>query len=103
MVIFSSRRRHTRYIGDWSSDVCSSDLLYAEMRDKAQAIGRKIIEAERDLDQAFATGRIDAPVLRSEERRVGKECRCRWWRHHSESDREAVNCRAQLPSSASVS
>src|SRR5437879_6624025 len=23
---FSSRRRHTRYIGDWSSDVCSSDL-----------------------------------------------------------------------------
>src|SRR5437763_4845459 len=25
---FSSRRRHTRYIGDWSSDVCSSDLGY---------------------------------------------------------------------------
>src|SRR5437762_9817114 len=24
---FSSRRRHTRYIGDWSSDVCSSDLF----------------------------------------------------------------------------
>src|SRR5437762_9949440 len=26
---FSSRRRHTRYIGDWSSDVCSSDLPLA--------------------------------------------------------------------------
>src|SRR5437763_3152992 len=25
---FSSRRRHTRYIGDWSSDVCSSDLEF---------------------------------------------------------------------------
>src|SRR5437762_9536763 len=25
---FSSRRRHTRYIGDWSSDVCSSDLAW---------------------------------------------------------------------------
>src|ERR1017187_6589156 len=25
-VFFSSRRRHTRYIGDWSSDVCSPDL-----------------------------------------------------------------------------
>src|SRR5437763_16278700 len=25
--VFSSRRRHTRYIGDWSSDVCSSDLI----------------------------------------------------------------------------
>src|SRR5437763_8895403 len=26
---FSSRRRHTRYIGDWSSDVCSSDLNWS--------------------------------------------------------------------------
>src|SRR5207248_8281325 len=25
---FSSRRRHTRSYGDWSSDVCSSDLLW---------------------------------------------------------------------------
>src|SRR5690606_40931877 len=25
---FSSRRRHTRFSRDWSSDVCSSDLLY---------------------------------------------------------------------------
>src|SRR5437879_11538073 len=29
---FSSRRRHTRYIGDWSSDVCSSDLANAHRR-----------------------------------------------------------------------
>src|SRR5256885_9245695 len=27
---FSSRRRHTRLQGDWSSDVCSSDLVYGE-------------------------------------------------------------------------
>src|SRR3712207_4810822 len=27
---FSSRRRHTRYWRDWSSDVCSSDLEYVE-------------------------------------------------------------------------
>src|SRR6266581_9581038 len=26
---FSSRRRHTRWTGDWSSDVCSSDLSYS--------------------------------------------------------------------------
>src|SRR5437763_11111750 len=25
-LFYSSRRRHTSYIGDWSSDVCSSDL-----------------------------------------------------------------------------
>src|SRR5437879_10792999 len=29
IFFFSSRRRHTRYIGDWSSDVCSSDLTLA--------------------------------------------------------------------------
>src|SRR5688500_20268027 len=29
MFFFSSRRRHTRLQGDWSSDVCSSDLLLA--------------------------------------------------------------------------
>src|SRR5437764_12544010 len=28
IFFFSSRRRHTRYIGDWSSDVCSSDLVF---------------------------------------------------------------------------
>src|SRR5437879_9261921 len=35
LFFFSSRRRHTRYIGDWSSDVCSSDLVvreYLELR-----------------------------------------------------------------------
>src|SRR5256885_12382478 len=30
-VFFSSRRRHTRLQGDWSSDVCSSDLYIVEM------------------------------------------------------------------------
>src|SRR5437763_15037784 len=30
VFFFSSRRRHTRYIGDWSSDVCSSDLFLCE-------------------------------------------------------------------------
>src|SRR5437762_9295436 len=34
---FSSRRRHTRYIGDWSSDVCSSDLTMFYDRMRAQA------------------------------------------------------------------
>src|SRR5256885_10263034 len=29
LIFFSSRRRHTRLQGDWSSDVCSSDLLDA--------------------------------------------------------------------------
>src|SRR5437762_12709704 len=29
LFFFSSRRRHTRYIGDWSSDVCSTNVEYA--------------------------------------------------------------------------
>src|SRR5260370_22852836 len=31
---FSSRRRHTRFKCDWSSDVCSSDLSHMEVVDK---------------------------------------------------------------------
>src|SRR3712207_6870798 len=30
IVFFSSRRRHTRYWRDWSSDVCSSDLVMTD-------------------------------------------------------------------------
>src|SRR5437762_14227527 len=33
---FSSRRRHTRYIGDWSSDVCSSDLDTTDLNEAAR-------------------------------------------------------------------
>src|SRR5256885_6301022 len=32
VFFFSSRRRHTRLQGDWSSDVCSSDLLFVTTR-----------------------------------------------------------------------
>src|SRR3712207_156474 len=32
VFFFSSRRRHTRYWRDWSSDVCSSDLVYEELK-----------------------------------------------------------------------
>src|SRR5690348_17630722 len=36
---FSSRRRHTRWTGDWSSDVCSSDLKGAANGDVAERVG----------------------------------------------------------------
>src|SRR6478735_2069625 len=32
LFFFSSRRRHTRLQGDWSSDVCSSDLILSSAR-----------------------------------------------------------------------
>src|SRR2546430_12317456 len=36
---FSSRRRHTRFDCDWSSDVCSSDLLFLLLVDEAERKG----------------------------------------------------------------
>src|SRR5215510_2781507 len=70
---FSSRRRHTRWPRDWSSDVCSSDLYY---RPLGSADVRALIDGGF---QAFNAGRLSE---RSEERRVGKECRSRWSPYH---------------------
>src|SRR5688500_19475404 len=38
MFFFSSRRRHTRLQGDWSSDVCSSDLDELKRRSEIQSV-----------------------------------------------------------------
>src|SRR5690625_7495199 len=38
VFFFSSRRRHTRWPRDWSSDVCSSDLLYVLASGRAKAV-----------------------------------------------------------------
>src|SRR5256886_13582896 len=38
LFFFSSRRRHTRFDCDWSSDVCSSDLLEARLAEVADAV-----------------------------------------------------------------
>src|SRR5262249_58047993 len=66
---FSSRRRHTRLVSDWSSDVCSSDLrLKPYTATYVNTLG---------LAQ-YRAGRFQQAVDRSEERRVGKEWRCRW-------------------------
>src|SRR5437879_7198270 len=38
IFFFSSRRRHTIYIGDWSSDVCSSDLTAGQLTSNSQGV-----------------------------------------------------------------
>src|SRR2546427_8236252 len=92
---FSSRRRHTRFDCDWSSDVCSSDLKTTTIRmvtcftapsagtlavlglsttpanHAAIKGGLGIVQQDESLDPD-----------RSEERRVGKECRSRWSPYH---------------------
>src|SRR3712207_7088662 len=82
---FSSRRRHTRYWRDWSSDVCSSDLpgtLPAE--ELAEWLATTDSAAVLKLGRTFGSVReaFDAAGVRSEERRVGKECRSRWSPYH---------------------
>src|SRR5438132_3586616 len=80
---FSSRRRHTRSLCDWSSDVCSSDLVQTDRPCLAGgAHGRALpIRGHRaggQVRDAEGGGR----AARSEERRVGKECRSRWSADH---------------------
>src|ERR1022692_4977814 len=68
MCFFSSRRRHTRLQGDWSSDVCSSDPLGLVLYEMFTG-QRAFLTADR---------RVTPGATRSEERRVGKEGRFRW-------------------------
>src|SRR5256885_3133159 len=93
---FSSRRRHTRLQGDWSSDVCSSDLVVPvppEIKERFLGTqGSYSGNFPHDRNKVLATGpgRITGTVTsggkpvqgRSEERRVGKECRSRWSPYH---------------------
>src|SRR3712207_8865232 len=83
---FSSRRRHTRYWRDWSSDVCSSDLDRGTKAspDEILIIAASFLVArccaKRD-ERCIGAIRF-VSTSRSEERRVGKECRSRWSPYH---------------------
>src|SRR5438876_3262720 len=101
---FSSRRRHTRWTGDWSSDVCSSDLVGSflrpaalkdarakrekgaiRLRDRALfALSPRVFQRRRTQEAADMIGaeRRFGPLhgTRSEERRVGKACGVEWRR-----------------------
>src|SRR5690606_40626487 len=97
---FSSRRRHTRFSRDWSSDVCSSDLEMTKARfnmkqhkvrmkalsDQLKKIHDEYVQVKSELDQQTRLYNIEATlpayqeaIDRSEERRVGKEGSCRLW------------------------
>src|SRR5690606_40529592 len=99
---FSTRRRHTRFSRDWSSDVCSSDLADAQrgrhphraalVLDQAAhrvgghallvGVGHATVTAVGLLDQAYHAAALgaDPQFARSEERRGGEESRSVWWR-----------------------
>src|SRR5438046_10148851 len=62
---FSSRRRHTRLVSDWSSDVCSSDLQ--DQVHVTKPLEDKSVQGAPQQHEPSA-----AEMSRSEERRVGK-------------------------------
>src|SRR2546430_2841900 len=83
VFFFSSRRRHTRFDCDWSSDVCSSDL---KLREKLIGEGIETVQdlLKAPMEEILAIQGIGEKTAekRSEERRVGKECRSRWSPYH---------------------
>src|SRR5258705_3423074 len=98
VFFFSSRRRHTRCLSDWSSDVCSSDL---ESEASAGDLAKLIEQIKREGIKALFVENVTDPRMiemigketgvqlggslysdRSEERRVGEECRSRWLPYH---------------------
>src|SRR3989442_3193098 len=99
LFFFSSRRRHTSCGRDWSSDVCSSDLDTASGTQTANwsrvvtlspgSNSLTVVAEDGSRNQALRTIFLiyddplrDPPPNRSEERRVGKECRSRWSPYH---------------------
>src|SRR2546430_6372184 len=91
---FSSRRRHTRFDCDWSSDVCSSDLAPVKpgtgadgADDHPQSRGSFLWRPHHSYAgwtdcKAGRRSSVEGALERSEERRVGKECRSRWSPYH---------------------
>src|SRR5258706_9735600 len=93
---FSSRRRHTRLVSDWSSDVCSSDLqqqrvhamrgsdpLLLQHSSGTTGLQKPVLLSHSAvLDHVTQYAKFLAVSKRSEERRVGKECRSRWSPYH---------------------
>src|SRR3712207_7521551 len=87
---FSSRRRHTRYWRDWSSDVCSSDLDPVPGSSFIDIIAK--FEADPETELIVMSGEIGGSAEeeaaeyigenRPEERRGGEECRSRWLPYH---------------------
>src|SRR5690349_24563559 len=92
VFFFSSRRRHTRSLRDWSSDVCSSDLgspmcqaqttdFERELQAGKTASGQSnYADAVKHFNKAneLKQEKCSECYVRSEERRVGKEWRCGW-------------------------
>src|SRR3546814_7162213 len=90
VFFFKQKTAYEMRISDWSSDVCSSDLPdkgVGRVRiggDECRVLGRENLGGIADFIERRLE--VDAALVRSEERRVGKECvstcRSRWSPYH---------------------
>src|SRR5688572_33477343 len=108
LSFFSSRRRHTRFDCDWSSDVCSSDLVhfrvqaleFGMMGDMQYVFSRRQIKKLKQpfcVCLRFKRSERSGCNDRSEERRVGKECRSRWSPYQYEKNDSMTAMVSTLP------
>src|SRR2546430_2960943 len=71
MFFFSSRRRHTRFDCDWSSDVCSSDLIAERVTAADGSIGKLLAAQEGAAGTGQAAAAFQAAVAHGAVQRYG--------------------------------
>src|SRR2546426_12760342 len=64
VFFFSSRRRHTRLQGDWSSDVCSSDLSVPPMKVGGETDVVQVLALVEGVDTRVAPHQLLQLVLK---------------------------------------
>ena len=78
IFFFKQKTAYEIGTGDWNSDVCSSDLMYKAF--SVEPIVQISIDSGRNV--LYTRSEQGSVQVRSEERRVGKECRSRWSPYH---------------------
>src|SRR3546814_9767834 len=87
LFFFKQKTAYEMRISDWSSDVCSSDLFLEQALELSQVLEGSVVITDVNLELALlGLAILEGVNLRSEERRVGKECvstcRSRWSPYH---------------------
>src|SRR3546814_10239399 len=82
---FKQKTAYEMRISDWSSDVCSSDLSPGDPGEEF-SLWALVLLTKRRISKSLRSSERPARTVRSEERRVGKECvstcRSRWSPYH---------------------
>src|SRR5688572_2845230 len=82
-IVESAERAFDRSLSPLERAVKSLSIAYADvLKDSALVEASRQLRTESDADGRYAALHRQRAEVRSEERRVGKECRSRWWPYH---------------------